>query len=86
MNSADRFYFHVWEQTRLHEDSEGVELPDLHAAWEEVLRVDKELRSDPPGIANVWLEVADSKHRTVFVAPVGGTSAHNHTGSRTAPH
>jgi hypothetical protein len=76
MNSADRYYFHVWEQSRVHKDIEGVELPDLRAAWKEVLRVDQELRSDPAGISNMWLEVADSLNRTVLVAPVGETHEH----------
>jgi hypothetical protein len=71
MTSHRRFYFHVWDQGRLYRDSEGVELSDLRAAWEELTRVDHELRSEPGGISNVWFEVADSHDRTVLVMPVG---------------
>ena len=74
MTSPCRYYFHLWAQDRFYEDSDGVELPDLHAAWNELIRVDQELRSEPTGMSNVWIEVADAHKRTVLVVPVGGTS------------
>jgi hypothetical protein len=82
MSSLNRFYFHVWAEDSLYKDSEGVELSDLHAAWRELIRVDHELRSEPPGIFNVWFEVADGDSRTVLVMPVGGRHGYD---QRSAP-
>jgi hypothetical protein len=73
MTSPNRYYFHLWAQDRFYDDSDGVELPDLHAAWDELIRVDHELRSEPTGMSNVWIEVADGTNRTVLVVPVGGS-------------
>ena len=41
------FFFHFRDQGHLHEDRKGIDLPDLHAALEEVLRTNRELAGEP---------------------------------------
>jgi hypothetical protein len=64
------FFFHLRDQADLHEDREGIDLSDLHAALDEVLRTNRELAGEPIGIHGFEFEVADSAGRTLLKVPV----------------
>ena len=65
-----RFFFHVRDQHYLHEDREGIELPDLQAVLEEALRTDRELAVEPAGLYGLEFEITDSSGRTVLKVPI----------------
>ena len=65
-----QFFFHVRDQEYLHEDDEGMDLPDLHAALDEVLRADQELGADPIRTDGLEFEITDSQGRTLLKVPV----------------
>lgn len=65
-----RFFFHIRDQHYLHEDQEGIELPDLHAVLEEALRADRELAVEPAGLYGLEFEITDSSGRTVLKVPI----------------
>ncbi len=65
-----RFFFHLRDQDHLQEDREGMELPDLQAALQEALRVDRELAISPAGIYGLEFEITDSTGRTLLKVPV----------------
>ncbi len=64
------FFFHLRDQDYLHEDSEGMDLPDLQAALEEALRADRELAGEPIGIYGLEFEIADSSGQVVLKVPI----------------
>jgi hypothetical protein len=64
------FFFHFRDQGHLYEDSEGVDLPDLHAALEEALRTKRELAGEPIGIYRLEFEIADSSGCVVLKVPI----------------
>ena len=65
-----RYFFHLRDQDRLHEDCEGVDLPDLHAALEEALQAHRELLAEPAGIDGLEFEITDSSGRTLLKVPL----------------
>jgi hypothetical protein len=65
-----RFFFHIRDQHYLHEDQEGIELPDLQAVLEEALRTDRELPVEPVGLYGLEFEITDSSGRTVLKVPI----------------
>ena len=52
------------------EDDEGMDLPDLQAALEEALRVDRELMADSAGIYGLVFEITDSAGKPLLKVPV----------------
>ena len=64
------FFFHFRDQGHLHEDRKGVDLPDLHAALEEVLRTTRELAGEPIGSDGLEFEIADSSGCVVLKVPI----------------
>ena len=67
-----RFFFHLRDHENLHEDTEGMDLPDLHAALNETLRSEQELVNEPLGVEGLEFEITDSSGRTVLKVPVSG--------------
>jgi hypothetical protein len=65
-----RFFFHIRDQQYLHEDREGIELPDLQAVLEEALRTDHELAVEPVALYGLEFEITDSDGRTVLKVPI----------------
>ena len=66
-----RYYFHLRNQDELlTEDHEGMELPDLQAALDEALRVDRELTADPAGLYGLEFEITDSTGKPLLKVPV----------------
>ena len=65
-----RFFFHVRDQHYLHEDQEGIDLPDLHAVLEEALRTDRELSVELADLFGLEFEITDSSGRTVLKVPI----------------
>ncbi len=65
-----RYFFHVRDQHYLHEDREGIELPDLQAVLEEALRADRELAVESAGLYGLEFEITDSSGRTVLKVPI----------------
>ena len=70
MSSLRRFYINVRLQGRLYEDDEGLELANLQAALEELLRAAHELRSESPHIADVQFEVSDPAGQILLIVPI----------------
>ena len=64
------YFFHIRDRDDLHEDEEGVDLPDLHAVLEEALRTDRELTVEPAGIYGLEFEITDSRGWTVLKVPI----------------
>ena len=64
------YFFHLRDQDYLHEDETGTDLPDLQAALQEVLRVDRELTADPAGLYGLKYEIADECGRTLLKVPI----------------
>ena len=64
------YFFHIRDQHYLHEDREGIDLPDLHAVLEEALRTDRELAVEPVGIYGLEFEITDSRGWTVLKVPI----------------
>ena len=65
-----RYFFHVRDQHYLHEDEEGMDLPDLQAALEEALRTDREWVVEPAGFSGLEFEITDSSGRTMLKVPI----------------
>ena len=65
-----RYFFHLRSQATQIEDSEGMDLPDLNAALEEVLRVDRDLMADPAGVYDLEFRITDSGGRTLLNVPI----------------
>ncbi len=65
-----RYFFHIRDQHYLHEDHEGIELPDLHAVLQEALRVDHELAVESTGLYGLVFEITDCRGRTVLKVPI----------------
>ena len=65
-----RFFFHLRDHENLHEDTEGMDLPNLHAALSETLRSKRELVDEPPGRAILEFEITDSSGHTVLKVPI----------------
>ena len=66
-----RYYFHLHSQEGLLvEDHEGMDLPDLKAALEEALRVDRDLTLDPAGLYGLEFEITDSAGKPLLKVPV----------------
>ncbi len=67
------YFFHIRDQHYLHEDEEGMDLPDLHAVLEEALRTDRELSElsvERAGLYGLEFEITDSNGRTVLKVPI----------------
>src|SRR3712207_4927968 len=64
------FFFHIRDQHYLHEDKEGIELPDLYAVLKEALRTDRELAVEPAGLYGLEFEITDNSGRTVLKVPI----------------
>ena len=66
-----RYFFHLHSQEGLLvEDDEGMDLPDLKAALEEALRVDRDLTLDPAGLYGLEFEITDSAGKPLLKVPV----------------
>ena len=65
-----RYFFHLRDQDDLHDDREGMDLPDLKAALDEVLRTDRELSIQPAGTYGLEFEIADVDGKTLLRVPV----------------
>ena len=64
------FFFHLRDQNYLHQDAEGMDLPDLHAVLEEALRAKRELAVEPVGTYGLEFEITDCQGRTLLKVPV----------------
>ncbi len=64
------YFFHVRDQHDLHEDREGIDLPDLWAVFEEALRTDRELALERAGLYGLEFEITDCRGRTVLKVPI----------------
>ncbi len=64
------YFFHIRDQHYLHEDREGIDLPDLRAVLEEALRADRELAMVSAGLCGLEFEITDSSGRTVLKVPI----------------
>jgi hypothetical protein len=65
-----RYYFHLRGEDLLVEDLEGMDLPNLQAALEEVARANRELASEGTGVGGLAFEVATREGRTLLKVPV----------------
>ncbi len=65
-----RYFFHLRGEDLLVEDLEGMDLPNLHAALEEVARANRELASEGTGVGGLAFEVATREGRTLLKVPV----------------
>ncbi len=65
-----RYFFHLRGDDLLVEDLEGMDLPNLHAALEEALRVRRELAFDATDMVGLAFEVATPEGRTLLKVPV----------------
>jgi hypothetical protein len=65
-----RFFFHLRDQECLHEDTEGMDLTNLHAALSETLRSKRELADEPLGRASLEFEIADSSRQNIIKVPI----------------
>jgi hypothetical protein len=65
-----RYFFHLRGDDLLMEDLEGMDLPNLHAALEEVERARRELAGDQTGVSRLAFEVATREGRTLLKVPV----------------
>ncbi len=64
------YFFHIRDQHYLHEDHEGIDLPDLRAVFEEALRADREMSVEPAGLCGLEFEITDCRGRTVLKVPI----------------
>ena len=64
------YFFHLRAHEEFHEDEEGIDLPDVQAALEEALRVDRELRAEPVGLYGLELAIADTDGQVLLKVPV----------------
>ena len=65
-----RYFFHLRGDDLLMEDLEGMDLPNLHAALQEVVRVKREVDADGTGVADLEFEVATREGRVLLRLPV----------------
>ncbi len=65
-----RYFFHLRGDDLLMEDLEGMDLPNLHAALEEALRVRRELAFDATDVGGLAFEVATREGRMLLKVPV----------------
>jgi hypothetical protein len=65
-----RYFFHLRGDDLLMEDMEGMDLPNLHAALDEALRVRRELALDTTDVGGLAFEVATREGRTLLKVPV----------------
>ena len=65
-----RYFFHLRGDDLLMEDLEGMDLPNLHAALQEVARANRELAADATGVCGLAFEVATREGRTLLKVPV----------------
>jgi hypothetical protein len=61
-----RYFFHLRGDDLLMEDLEGMDLPNLHAALQEVVRVKREVDADGTGGADLEFEVATREGRVLL--------------------
>lgn len=64
------YFFHVRGDDLLIEDGEGMDLPNLHAALEEVIRARRELAADQTSLCGLVFEVATREGRTLLTMPM----------------
>ena len=65
-----RYFFHLRSDDLLVEDPEGMDLPNLHAALQEVARAKQELASDETCVCGLCFEVATREGRVLLKVPV----------------
>ena len=65
-----RYFFHLRGDDLLVEDLEGMDLPNLHAALEEVERANREIASEGAGADGLAFEVATREGRTLLKLPM----------------
>ena len=65
------FWFHVRHAEGKLLDDEGMDLPNLRAVCEEVMRSSQELLSEDLSLTDVRFEVTDVSGRIVVSLPVG---------------
>ncbi len=65
-----RYFFHLRGDDLVVEDLEGMDLPNLHAALEEALRVRRELALDATDVGGLAFEVATREGRMLLKVPV----------------
>jgi hypothetical protein len=65
-----RYFFHLRGDNLLVEDLEGMDLPNLHAALQEVERANREITSDGTSVGGLAFEVATREGRTLLRVPV----------------
>ena len=65
-----RYFFHLRGDDLLMKDLEGMDLPNLHAALQEVERANREIASEGAGADGLAFEVATREGRTLLKVPV----------------
>jgi hypothetical protein len=65
-----RYFFHLRSKNLLVEDLEGMDLPNLHAALQEVTRANREIAADGTGVDGLAFEVATREGRVLLKVPV----------------
>ena len=65
-----RYFFHLRGDDLLMEDLEGMDLPNLHAALQEVERANREIASEGAGADGLAFEVATREGRMLLKVPV----------------
>jgi hypothetical protein len=65
-----RYFFHLRGDDLLMEDLEGMDLPNLHAALQEVARANREIAADATGVGELAFEVATQEGRVLLKVPV----------------
>ncbi len=65
-----RYFFHLRGDDLLVEDMEGMDLPNLGAALQEVERVKQEIASEGAGADGLAFEVATREGRMLLKVPV----------------
>ncbi len=65
-----RYFFHLRGDDLVMEDLEGMDLPNLHAALQEVERANREIAADGTGVGGLAFEVATREGRTLLKVPV----------------
>ncbi len=65
-----RYFFHLRSKNLLVEDLEGMDLPNVHAALEEVGRANRELVTESTDVYGLAIEVATRVGRLLLRVPV----------------
>jgi hypothetical protein len=68
--SMNRYYFHMRDEHGLIEDTDGIELPSLHALLTEVYRSADEFLREAQARCAMRFEIADAEGRTILVMPL----------------